>query len=216
MPICFCGKWLIFDAFLPEGDHHDGKFTRDGGDGFFLGGFASAGGEFEAILADGAIGAVTTEQVLGALGEEGAEVFVAGFADGELFVAAAGLVAAGHEAEVGTDVSWVFEAARIFDTQYKNHGGDGTDGGDFLECHGLGMVLAGGLLDDFFVVFDLVGEGFDGLERGGDGIGQFGVDGEECFGSVVECLGAGRGDAQAQGFEDTTNGGDDVDALAHE
>ena len=159
--LCSGGKWLIFAAFLPEGDHHDGEFARDGGDGFFLGGFASAGGEFEAILADGAVGAVATEQVLGALGEEGAEVFVAGFAYGELFVGAAGLVAAGDEAEVGADVARVFEAAGVFDAQDEGHGSDGTDGGDFLECDGLGMVGAGGLLDGFFVVFDLVGQGFD-------------------------------------------------------
>ena len=39
---------------------------------------------------------------------------------------------------------------------------------------------------------------------------------EECFGSVVKCLGAGGGDAQAQGFEDAAYGGDEVDALADE
>ena len=53
-----CGKWLILAAFLPEGDHHDGEFACDGSDGFFLGGFASAGCEFVAILADGAVGAI--------------------------------------------------------------------------------------------------------------------------------------------------------------
>ena len=148
--------------------------------------------------------------------EEGAEVFVAGFADGELFVGAAGLVAAGDEAEVGADVARVFEAVGIFDAEYEGHGGDGADGGDFLEGYGLGMVGAGGLLDGFFVVFDLVSEGFDGLECGGDGIGEFGVGGEECFGSVVECFGAGGGDAQAHGFEDAADGGNDVDALADE
>lgn len=58
--VCGGGKWLVVAAFLPEGDHHDGEFARDGGDGFFLGGFASAGGEFEAMLADGAVGTVTT------------------------------------------------------------------------------------------------------------------------------------------------------------
>jgi len=56
----------------------------------------------------------------------------------------------------------------------------------------------------------------DGLECGGDGIGEFGVGGKECFGSVVECLGAGGGDSQSQGFEHATDGGDHVDALADE
>jgi len=92
------------------------------------------------------------------LSEQGSEVFVAGFADGELFVGAAGLVAAGDEAEVGADVARVFEAVGIFDAEYEDHGGDGTNRGDFLECHGLGMVGAGGLLDGFFVVFDLFGQ----------------------------------------------------------
>ena len=58
--VCGGGKWLVVAAFLPEGDHHDGEFACYGGDGFFLGGFASAGSEFEAVLSDGAIGAVTT------------------------------------------------------------------------------------------------------------------------------------------------------------
>jgi len=43
---CRGGKWLVVATFFPEGDHHDGEFARYGGDGFFLGGFASAGGEF--------------------------------------------------------------------------------------------------------------------------------------------------------------------------
>ena len=58
--VCGGGEWLVVTAFLPEGDHHDGEFASDGGDGFFLGGFAPAGGEFEAMLADGAVGAVAS------------------------------------------------------------------------------------------------------------------------------------------------------------
>lgn len=51
------------------------------------------------------------------LNQELPQVAVAAFGDGQLSVGAAGLVAAGNQSEVGSDVAPVFEAVRIFDAQ---------------------------------------------------------------------------------------------------
>lgn len=59
-------------------------------------------------------------------------MFIASFADGELLVGVAGLISAGNEPEVSADVTWIFEAAWIFNGEDEGQRGDGTNSANLL------------------------------------------------------------------------------------
>ena len=151
---------------------------------------------------------------MGAVDEEAAQLGVACFGDGELFVALAGLVAAGDESEVGSDVAGAGEALGVFEGENKAEGGDGADAGNLLEALGDGVL---GLAQGFqllFKCFDLAVEVFEAQEQGFDEgtVGGFELK-AGFFGEGVGFDAGGQEDAET--FKQATGGVDEVDAGAH-
>lgn len=67
----------------------------------------------------------------------------AGLRDRQLLVGVAGLVATGHEPEVGADVAGVGEALRIFEREHEGERGERTDAGDLAQPGGGGIAFEG-------------------------------------------------------------------------
>ncbi len=110
------------------------------------------------------IGAEGAEDVLGAADEQTSQVGIAGFGDAQLFVERSGLVALGHEPEVGGDIARSFETLWIFDGEYESQCGDGADSRDLAQALGDGVFFFAKSFDGAIELANFLGHDVDDLQ----------------------------------------------------
>ena len=84
---------FISRAVFPKGQQEHGEFAGDGDDGAFLFPRAADAGQALAVFAQGARRAEGAEDIMRGADEQSSEQTIAAFADAQLFVRAAALIA---------------------------------------------------------------------------------------------------------------------------
>ncbi len=205
---------FVIGAVFPKGEQQHGEFAGDGDDGaLFLAGAAGAGQSL-AVFAQGAGWAEGAEDIMRGADQQTAQQAVAAFADAQLFVRAAALVAARAQAQIGAHVPPATEPLRVADFEYETERCQRADPGDLLEALGDGIIRAAALHEVAFHAFDLGGDlGEDGEQGLDDGQTIGGHVGQHRF---VKRLAGGVAHGMAEALEGEAHGVDEVDAGADE
>src|SRR5271154_1731503 len=125
---------------FPEGQKQHGEFAGDGNDGTLLFAGAAGAGEALAMLAQRRGRAEGAEDVMRGTHQQSSQQSIAAFADAQLLVGAAALVAARAQTQVGPDIATASEAGGVADLEDEAESGQGADAGNLLEALGGGIL----------------------------------------------------------------------------
>jgi len=149
------GAGFIVGAVFPEGQQEHGEFAGDGDDGALLFAGAAGAGQALAVFAQGAGRAEGAEDVMRGADEQPAHQGVTAFADAQLFVRAAALVAARAQTQIRPDITAAIKAGGVANLEHEAQRGERTDAGDLLEALGDGIIRAAALHQVALHAFDL-------------------------------------------------------------
>ena len=167
-----------------------------------------------AVFAQRAGRAEGAQDIMRGADQQSAQQTVAAFADAQLFVRAAALVAARTQTQIRPHIAPAAEPLRVADLQDEAQRGERADAGDLLEALRGGIILFAALHQVAFHPLDLFGHlGEHGEQRlhhrqtiGGH-VGQHGF---------VKRLAGGIAHGMAEALEGEADGVDEVDAGADE
>jgi hypothetical protein len=205
---------FVIRAVFPQRQQQHGEFAGDGDNGaLFLPGAARTG-QTLAMLAQGAGWAEGTEDIVRGADEQAAQQAVAAFADAQLLVRAAALVAARTQTQIRPHIAAAAKPVRVADLQDEAQRGERADAGDLLETLGDGISFAAALHQFAFHPFDLFGYlGQHDEQRLDHGQTIGGHVGEHRF---VKRFAGGVAHGMAKALEGEADGVDEVDAGANQ
>lgn len=134
---------LIGLSSFPEHKQQYRELASYGNDSFPFGGLAALCCQDQSMSSQVTVGSKVSKDVLGTLYQESPELSVARFADGQLLVTIAGLIAARYQPKVSADITYVLKAFGIANGQYVTKRSDRTNTRDLLEQFCLGVMLSG-------------------------------------------------------------------------